>query len=84
MSVDMIIGVTIGTQTLIQSLQRRGAANIMVMDEDHEGPPVDIDGVTYYSTKEALQFCNNFPGVTFHFIRCKSGMMNINGIDFGD
>jgi len=84
MSVDMIIGVSIGTQKIIQSLQRRGAANIMVLDENHEGPTVDIDGVTYYSTKEALQFCNAYSGVTFHFYRCKSGMMNIDGLDFGD
>ena len=82
MSVHMIVGVTIGMEKIIQSLQKRGAGTIFVMDENHEGPPVDRNGITYYSTNDAIQFCKEYPYVTFHFYRSKLPVMNLNRYEF--
>ena len=82
MAVHMIIGVTVGSEKIIETLERRGAAYIFVLDEDHEGPPVDVGRVTYYSTEDAINLHRRYPGLQLHYYRNKFPVMNLDRFEF--
>lgn len=79
----MIVGVTVGTEKIIEALRRKEAAYIIVvLDEEHRGEPYLIDGIKYYGKRDADRIFGGQPGIIYHFYKNRMMLSDISHYDF--
>ena len=76
------MGITVATEKMIQGLKKRNAYWIVVVDENHIGPSVEIDGVTYCSMEQSLEIRDGYPNIIYHFYRNPLMTTDIDGFEF--
>ncbi|MFD1205496.1 MULTISPECIES: hypothetical protein [Sporosarcina] len=78
----VIVGRTIGNDKIIKRLREQGEVDIIVIDDEHEGPPMYDGDVVIYSSKQAEAFLKDNKDVKFHSYKCRHPLMNIEHYEF--